>query len=170
MSKNEKSKGKKRDINFIDANLRYYMDDIDQKLVNLLTSNGRMNNNQLAEKLEIGEATVKRRIDNLVQRGIIRGFTVLLDYMQLGYNMKATIHLKISGSNLDRIASFLKKVEHSCSVYRVIGDHNLCAEIIFENIQEFQTLIDTLLEMENVDELNYEIVTHSYKSCPWTGI
>ena len=51
-----------------------------------------------------------------------------------------------------------------------MGKYNLYAEIISENIQEFQTLIDILSEMENIEEVDYQIVTHSYKSCPWTGI
>jgi DNA-binding Lrp family transcriptional regulator len=168
--KEGKSKKNKNDIMVIDADLKYYVDDTDSKIINLLIIDGRMNNNQLAEKLGIGEATVRRRIDKLVESGIIRGFTALLDYKRLGKTLKATISLKISGTNLDKIASFLKKTKHSCSVYRVIGKYNLYAEIITENIQEFQTLIDILSEMENIEEVDYQIVTHSYKSCPWTGI
>ena len=170
MPKNKEIKKNKVDINFIDTNPKYCMDDTDLKLIDLLANNGRMSNIELAEKLEIGEATVRRRIDNLMQRRIIRGFAVLLDYKQLGGTLKASIHIKVSGSNLDRIASFIKKTKHSCGVYRVIGEYNLYAEVIFENIQEFQTLIDLLSEMENIDEVNYHIVTHAYKSCPWTGI
>jgi DNA-binding Lrp family transcriptional regulator len=166
----KKPKKKKNNINVIDADLKFYMDDTDSKIINILINNGRMNNNQIAEKLGIGEATVRRRIDKLVQGGIIRSFTVLLDYKKLGNSLKATIHLKISGSNLDKVASFLKKIKYSCGVYRVIGKYNLYAEIISENIQEFQTLIDILTEMENIEEVEYQIVTHSYKSCPWTGI
>ena len=108
-NKDEKHKKNKKGITFIDADLKYSMDDTDWKIVNLLVNDGRMNNNQLAEKLGIGEATVRRRIDNLIQCGIIRGFAVLLDYKQLGNTLKATVHLKISGSNLDKIASFLRK-------------------------------------------------------------
>ena len=169
-NKDKKPKKNKYDINVIDADIKYNMDDTDSKIISLLVNDGRMNNNQLAEKLGIGEATVRRRIDKLIQCGIIRGFTALLDYRQLGNTLKATVHLKISGSNLDKIASFLMKTKYSCGVYRVIGKYNLYAEIISENIEEFQTLIDILIEMENIEKVDYQIVSHSYKSCPWTGI
>jgi DNA-binding Lrp family transcriptional regulator len=168
--KGEKPRKNKYDISVIDADLKYNVDSTDSKIIGLLINDGRMNNNQLADKLGIGEATVRRRIDKLIQCGIIRGFSVLLDYRRLGNTLKATIHLKISGSNLDKIASFLKKTKYSCGVYRVIGKYNLYAEIISENIEEFQTLIDILNEMENIEEVDYQIVSHSYKSCPWTGI
>ncbi len=169
-TKKKEPKKNNVEINFIDAESKYYADETDRKLINLLLKNSRMSNIELAEKLKVSEPTVRRRIDNLMKSGIIRGFAILLNYQRFGSTLKASINLKVSGTNLDRVASLLKRTKSACCVHRVMGKYNLSAEIVFEDIQELQTLIDMLSEMENIDEIDYHIVTHSYLSCPWTGI
>lgn len=146
------------------------IDDFDWKLINLLVNNGRMSNIEIAEKLNTSEATIRRRIENLLKKRIIRGFAALLDYNKLGKTLKACIQIKVKTSDLNKIASYLVKSKDTCGVYRVIGRYNIYTEIIFENIKKFQAFIDGLSEMENIDELEYHIVTQSFKSCPWSGI
>ena len=161
---------KKLNLEVLDSNIKHTIDDFDWKLINILVNNGRMSNIEIAEKLDTSEATVRRRIDNLLQGGIIRGFAALLDYKKLGNTLKANIHLKVNSSNMEEIAGFLSKSKNSCGVYRIIGRFNLYTEIIFGNIQSFQTYIDHLNEMENIEEVEYSIVTHAFKRCPWSGV
>jgi DNA-binding Lrp family transcriptional regulator len=161
---------KKLDLDILDSNIKYPIDDFDWKLINLIVNNGRMSNIEIAEKLKTSEATVRRRIDNLLKSGIIRGFATLLDYKKLGNTLKANIHLKVNSSSLDKVAEFLSKSKNSCGVYRVIGKYNLYTEIIFQNILSFQTYIDQISEMDDIEEFEYHIVTHAFKKCPWSGV
>ena len=161
---------KKLNLEIFDSNIKYPIDDFDWKLINLIVNKGRMSNIELAEKLNTSEATVRRRIDNLLKSGVIRGFAALLDYKKLGNTLKANIHLKVQSSALDKVAGFLSKSKNSCGVYRVIGKYNIYTEIIFENIQSFQTYIDKISEMDNIEDFEYHIVTHAFKKCPWSGV
>ena len=165
-----KSKNKKINIGISEADSKYFVDKIDWEIINLLINKGRMSNVDLADKLNTSEATIRRRIDNLVQCGVVRGFAVLLDYKRLGSTCKATLQLKVNSTSVDKIAHFLTKTKRSCGVYRVIGKYNLYTEIVFNNIQEFQDYVDLISEMDDIEDFEYHIVTHSYKSCPWTGI
>lgn len=169
-SKNIGTLKKKLDLEVLNSNIEFSIDDFDWKLINILVNNGRMSNIEIAEKLNTSETTVRRRIDNLLNKGIIRGFSALLDYKKLGNTLKANIHLKVKSSAIDKVAAFLLKTKNSCGVYRVIGRHNLYTEIIFGNIQLFQSYIDQLSEIEDIEEIEYLIVTHAFKHCPWSGI
>ncbi len=170
MAKTVQISGKELDVDVPGTDSRKSIDDTDRRLINILVQNGRMSNIEIAEKLGTSEATVRRRIDNLLQNGVIRGFAALLDYKKLGNTLKANIHLKVNISALGEVASFLSKSAHSCGVYRVIGKYNLYTEIIFENIQAFQAYIDNLSSMDKIENFDFHIVTHSFKACPWTGI
>ena len=49
-----------------------YSAPIDERLIQLLRENGRQSSNVLAKRLDVSSATVRRRIKNLVQSGVLR--------------------------------------------------------------------------------------------------
>ena len=56
------------------------MDDIDKKLVQLLTDNARAPLTDLARRLGIARTTVQSRIERLEKAGTIRGYTLRVSY------------------------------------------------------------------------------------------
>jgi Lrp/AsnC family leucine-responsive transcriptional regulator len=146
------------------------IDKIDMRLLQLLQKNARMTNIDLADKLKTSEATVRRRINNLVDRGYIRSFSALLDYKLMGNAVKANVLARVDKDNLDGVANSLKKLKNVHMVCQVIGDYNLFCELIFSNILELQEFTDKLSNMEYVDTMDYYIVTKSFKACPWSGL
>jgi Lrp/AsnC family leucine-responsive transcriptional regulator len=146
------------------------IDKIDMKLLTLLQKNSRMTNIDIANKLKTSEATVRRRINNLVDRGYIRSFSALLDYKLMGNAVKANVLAKVDKDDLEDVANSLKKLKNVHMICQVIGDYNLFCELIFSNILELQEFTDKLSQMENVDSMDYYIVTKSFKACPWSGL
>ncbi|TMP98526.1 MAG: AsnC family transcriptional regulator, partial [Thaumarchaeota archaeon] len=55
------------------------MDKADQLIIRVLRDDARISNTDLAKKLDLSEATVRRRIAGLVGSGAIRRFTVEVD-------------------------------------------------------------------------------------------
>jgi DNA-binding Lrp family transcriptional regulator len=60
------------------------MDDIDLHLCQLLIANSRRPQRELADELGIGVAVVHRRIQSLVEQGVVKGFTANLSKSYLG--------------------------------------------------------------------------------------
>jgi DNA-binding Lrp family transcriptional regulator len=146
------------------------IDSMDTELIKILLQNGRLSNVEIASYLNTSEATIRRRIHNLVERGFIRGFSALLDYKRFGQVIKAHINFQVKKKDLEKVANSLMELENSCTVYRVIGKYNLTSMMVFNNIAELQEFIDNVSEDESIDDLNYLLVTGAYKSCPLTGI
>jgi DNA-binding Lrp family transcriptional regulator len=142
----------------------------DVELIKILMVNGRLSNVEIANMLNSSEATIRRRIQTLRDRGFIRGFTVLLDYKHFGQVVKAHINMQVKKKGIEKMAKFLTDMENSCTVYRVIGDYNLISMMVFKNIAELQEFIDQISEIETVEKLDYHLVTGAFKSCPLTGI
>jgi len=120
--------------------------------------------------LNTSEATIRRRIQTLVERGFIRGFSVNLDYKRFGQVIKAHVQFQVKKKDLEHIAETLMDMENTCTVYRVMGNYNLATMMVFNNIAELQEFIDHYSEMDTIEDLNYLLVTGAYKSCPLTGI
>ena len=67
------------------------LDILDLKVIRCLTEDARCTYKHIAEEAGVSEATVKNRIDKLQEEGIIKKFTVIMDYHKLGRAIKAFI-------------------------------------------------------------------------------
>jgi DNA-binding Lrp family transcriptional regulator len=146
------------------------IDKTDMKLLQILQKNARMTNIDIAEKLDTSEATVRRRINNLVDRGYIRSFSALLDYKRMGNAVKANVLAKVEKDELEKVANSLKRNKCVHMISQVIGDYNLFCELIVNNMIELQNFTDKLSQNDSVEDIEYYIITKSFKTCPWSGL
>ncbi|MGW7681196.1 Lrp/AsnC family transcriptional regulator [Kribbella sp. NPDC054772] len=86
------------------------LDDVDLKLVELLTADGRMPNNALAEAVGLAPSTCLTRVRSLRERGVIRGFHADVDLAALGRPLQALIAIRIGAHSRDEIDRFRTKV------------------------------------------------------------
>lgn len=86
------------------------LDDVDRKLVELLTADGRMPNNALADAAGIAPSTCLTRVRSLRERGVIRGFHADVDLAALGQPLQAMIAIRIGAHSRDEINRFRAKV------------------------------------------------------------
>ncbi|HEX8695511.1 MAG TPA: Lrp/AsnC family transcriptional regulator [Longimicrobium sp.] len=74
------------------------LDDIDLRLLELLQEHGRVSQHDLAVAVGLSSPAVGERVRKLEERGIIRGFTAVLDPKLLGRDVTAFIAVGIAGS------------------------------------------------------------------------
>ena len=71
------------------------IDKTDLKIIQTLSENARASNVEIAEKIDVSEGTVRRRINEMVNKEIIQGFILLLDCKELEKCIKKGIKCKI---------------------------------------------------------------------------
>ena len=86
------------------------LDEVDQELVRLLTADGRMPNNALAEATGIAPSTCLMRVRSLRERGVIKGFHADVDLGVLGQPLQALVAVRIGAHSRDEINRFRTKV------------------------------------------------------------
>lgn len=146
------------------------IDELDMQLLSILQKNGRMSNIDIAEKMQMSEATIRRRINTLTERNLIRSFSALLNHKKLGNGLKASIYAKVKKEDLEHVVKMLNECGKACNIHQVMGKYNLHSELLFKSILELQEFVDDLSLSEYIEDMEYHIVTKSYKQCPWTGI
>ena len=80
------------------------------KVIKCLVEDGRSTYRAIAEEAGVSEATVKNRIDSLMEKGVIQRFTVVLDYHKLGRAIKSFIGLKVQPAKLQAIVEHMKTI------------------------------------------------------------
>lgn len=147
------------------------VDDLDMKIIRILSANARMNNVDIANRVGVSEGTVRRRINEMVKNGIIEGFIILLNCKEAEKCVKAFISMEIADSDLQGVASeLLKNHEQIVAMYRTNTKFNLLCEAMFRSVIELQEFIDMYRKIEGIRDSEVKIVIGSYKKCLWTGI
>lgn len=86
------------------------LDETDRRLVALLQENGRMPNNELAERAGIAASTCVTRVRSLIERGIIRGFTAEVDPAALGIDLEVLVSVSIRSGARQRISELSEQL------------------------------------------------------------
>lgn len=146
------------------------LDILDMKIIKCLTDDARSTYRSIAEDAGVSEATVKNRIDRLKELGVIKKFTVMLDYHKLGRAIKSFIGLKVQPAKLQSIVNHMKEHPDVFVLYRTSGDVDLLFEVIFEKMEDLNTFLETELALEGILGTVVTIVIGPYKRCPWTGL
>ena len=146
------------------------LDILDLKIVKCLTDDARCTYKKIAEETGVSEATVKNRIDKLMEEGIIKKFTVIMDYHKLGRAIKAFIGLKIQPAKLQEIVDDIQKNPDVHVLYRTSGDVDLLIEVIFEQMEDLNKFLEKELALDGILGTVVTIVIGPYKRCPWTGL
>src|SRR4030042_2994977 len=146
------------------------LDILDLKIVKCLTEDARCTYKKIAEETGVSEATVKNRIDKLMDEGIIKKFTVIMDYHKLGRAIKAFIGLKIQPAKLQEIVEDIQKNPDVHVLYRTSGDVDLLIEVIFEQMEDLNKFLEKELALDGILGTVVTIVIGPYKRCPWTGL
>lgn len=65
------------------------LDDVDRAILQLLQRDARnLTAVDIADRVDVSDGTVRNRIESLEQRGVIRGYTPLIDYETAGYQLQ----------------------------------------------------------------------------------
>ena len=118
----------------------------------------------------VSEATVKNRIDRMMDEGVIKKFTVMMDYHKLGRAIKSFIGLKVQPAKLHSIVEHLRAHPDLHVLYRTSGDVDLLFEVIFERMEDLNAFLEKELALEGILGTVVTIVIGPYKRCPWTGL
>ena len=136
-------------------------ENLDAKLVNELLGNGRASLRSLAEELDVSVTTVSNHLRDLEEEGVIKGYTPIVDYGALGYDVTAILQLKVEGDALPEITERLRKERQMVSVYEVTGDYDVIAVGKFLDPDGRNRQIKKLLTDENIRESNTAVVLNA---------
>ena len=146
------------------------IDMLDLKIIQVLNRDARRPFNAIAEELAVSDATVRNRVRRMLDEGVIQRFNVVLDYHKLGRIIKAFIGLRVQPPKLKEIVEHLIQNPDVQVLYRTTGEVDLFVEVIFKDMEELNSFLETELNLDGVTGTVVTIVIGPYKRCPCTGL
>ena len=136
-------------------------ENLDVKLVNELLGDGRASLRSLADDLDVSVTTVSNHLKTLEEEGAVEGYTPVVDYERLGFDVTAILQLKVDGDALPDITDRLRGHKQMVSVYEVTGDYDVVAVGKFQDTDDMNALIKELLSDADIKESNTSVVLNA---------
>ncbi|MCL4450050.1 MAG: Lrp/AsnC family transcriptional regulator [Thermoplasmatales archaeon] len=114
-------------------------DEIDNQIVTYLKDNGRDRVTDIADRLGLNRVTVAQRLERLVKSGIIKRFTVKLDYESLGLDVLAFVFIsfkKTGNTTQEELAQVISKLGGVEEVHIIAGEFDIIAKVRAKNLRE----------------------------------
>lgn len=145
------------------------MDRKDEKVLEMLKHNSKLTTSQIAKKTNIPVTTVHNRIRKMEQNGIIKGYSVVLDYKKLGrpitaYMLVSIIYTLPSGKKVqqEEVAKSIKRLGNVEEASIITGGADILARVRVKDIEELNDfVVRKLRSIDGVDKTQTMIVLSS---------
>ncbi len=144
------------------------MDKTELDILELLNANSRMPYGAIAKTLGLSEARVAETVASLEKRGIILGYTTLIDDSAIDETkVEALIEVRVNpiyGRGFDAIAEDIYKFEQVKSLYLMSGGYDLAVFVEGKTLREVASFVSEKLSvMDKVLSTATHFILKKYK-------
>jgi len=139
------------------------MDRYDRQILEILQREGRISNQELADRVGLSPSPCLRRVRALEESGLIIDYRAIVDARALGYKLMAIIlismdrHTPERFANFDRIVSNLPEVLECLLITGQDADYQL--KVIVNDMDDYQRLLlDKITRIEGVSGVHSSFV------------
>ncbi|MHB8992748.1 MAG: Lrp/AsnC family transcriptional regulator [Chloroflexota bacterium] len=116
------------------------IDAIDAGIIAELRNDGRATNSEIARRIGTTEAMVRRRIDRLISRNILRIVAVTNPYRQ-GFSLDALVNAQVDVDKLPEVAARVAEIPEVRYASIVSGDYNLTFRVLLRSHGDFYDFV-----------------------------
>lgn len=124
------------------------LDELDQKIIQLLVKNARMSYSDIGEKIGISRVAVKARIQALENKGIIEEYTTIINPQKISGAVSFYFEIETNPDSFKEVIDILNKNDIVTQIYRVTGRNKLHVHAVASSHEEMEhflhDVIDTL--------------------------
>ncbi|MGB5651414.1 MAG: Lrp/AsnC family transcriptional regulator, partial [Sedimenticolaceae bacterium] len=121
------------------------IDRYDRRILEVLQHEGRISNQELAERIGLSPSPCLRRVRALEESGVIAGYRAILDARQLGLSLLALIHISMDRHTPERFANFEQKVAELSQVLECLlitgQDADYQLKVVVPDMEGYQALL-----------------------------
>ncbi len=144
-----------------------HLDQYDTRILNLLKSDARMSWSKLAERIHLSASAAQRRVQAMQEAGIIRYFTLAIDNMAMGQNVRAFVQVKIARHDGQATREFIDAVltyPQVQSCHKISGNTDFMLNVLEKDLQSFSVFLEKrILYLPGVVDATSSIVLESIK-------
>ena len=140
------------------------LDELDQKIVQLLIKNARMSYSEIGQQIGISRVAVKMRVQALEDKGIIEEYTTIINPQKISGAVSCYFEIETKPEALMEVAEVLKKNDTITQIYRVTGKSRLHVHAVASSHEEMEALVSqTIDKLPGVTECSCNMILSRIK-------
>jgi DNA-binding Lrp family transcriptional regulator len=141
--------------------MAWKMDEIDRKILEILREDARIANEALGKKVGLSEPAARRRVANLVARGVIRRFTIDVEE---GGAVQAIVFVTLQPSaQSEKLLKELMRAQGATALFEISGDSDLVVRLAAPDMDELNRRIDAIRHHPEVTATKTNMVLRKWK-------
>ena len=138
------------------------MDETDRKLITFLRNDGRMPAASLAKSLKMSRGTVQNRIDRMIARGDLVGFTIKVRAEAEAERVRAIMAIAVEGERSGAVLRALRGFPQIEAVHMTNGRWDMIAELVTDSLAGFSQVLEDIRLIDGISatETSLLLTTH----------
>lgn len=153
------------------------LDRTDRRILEALQQDGRLTNQELAERVALSPSPCLRRVRRLEEEGVIRQYVALIDADKVGLGLLAYVSVRlqkhVGGTHLpiDEFARDVQRWPEVVACYAMTGDMDYLMRIQVEDLAHFSRFaMDTLMKHPAVIDIRSSFTLKKIKETTALGV
>lgn len=139
------------------------LDRTDKSILNTLLRNARASHREIAAAAGVSAVTTLKRVKRLEQQGIIRGYTLAMDYEEAGYDIGVVIRMRISKGKLLDVEKKIAVERSVSAVYDITGDSDAIVIAKFRNRRSMDRFLKKIQAYDFVERTETSLILNTLK-------
>ena len=142
------------------------LDDLDVKIIRALQKNARNNFADIAKDCKVSVDTVSKRFNRLLELGVARGTTVLLNPKSFGYDCVASFGIRVDYPHVEDVVDFVGKIPEVVFSTSSMGRDTVFAIAVLKNVGRLSQVKEYIQGYPKITEVSVSIWVDEILLCP----
>lgn len=145
------------------------MDRIDYRILRELQLDGRLSNQDLAERVQLTASPCLRRVRMLEDRGVIRGYTAIVDQKAMGYPITVFVRITLARHDTATVTGFergVRDIDEIMDCFLMTGQLDYLLRVVATSLEGYERFVrDVIHRIPGIGSIDtsfaYGTVKHS---------
>jgi DNA-binding Lrp family transcriptional regulator len=139
------------------------IDVVDFEILKILSEDGRVAYNKIADELNKSPVTIKKHVIDLEEKGIIEGYGAKVNLDKLGFNLIAFIEITVSKGKMFEVEEKIARNPNVFGVYDITGTYDALIMARFKSREQLSDMIKDIHKSPYVERTNTHIILNVIK-------
>ena len=141
-------------------------DEVSKRIINALIKDPRKSYRELSKEARVSIATISNKLKLLAKKEIIKGYTALIDYDALDYELHVMINIKVSQGKAEAVEKKLFNNQHVTAIYNTTGDFDILVIARFKTRRSLDNYLKQIQAFEFVERTQTNLILNTIKEHP----
>ena len=130
----------------------YRLDTSDERILAELAEHARATFAEIGEKVNLSAPAVKRRVDRMLEAGVIKGFTTVVDRNALGWNTEAYVQVYCHGTIApDQLRAAWVDMPEVVSAATVTGTSDAILHVLARDMRHLEAALERIRASADIE-------------------